>query len=1249
MLTVKRPGHSLNLIKLVRALCTAKLNTNIPEGLREFFDNPVNYGKDELDEKNKPGRPWSKDELRLKSNSDLHKLWYVLLKERNMLLTMQEACVQKARRMPNPDRIEKVSESMYNLEFVIHERNDAYFRLETGDGADPPLRTITSFAGFTYKKRATEHLTPPNEQNVKEYEVPYLDDDAYLMQKLWAEKEHAKQRDALDDEVRRRRLSENQIKHRRSARSYISDIAQLKEVKELLLSRLRPSWKKSEQKLKSMKIPELDEFLQKRDYIGAMSLLQACDVLPFFSEKFQSKDENTDDITELWLGHCVFHAGEYRQAIAVRFDTIYERMLMKKNCSPEVNIYIACCFFFLGMCAEAKQYAEKGPKCALQNRLLFHIAYRLKDEKQLLAIRSNLQDTAEDQLSLAAMHYLRSHYQEAIDIYKKILASKKNFVALNVYLALCYYKLDEYDISLEFLQIYLDQNPDSAIAINLRACNHYKLYNGKVAEKELRQLQNGKALDSVILKTRNLEVRTDASEENDRCDMKAALGLVSDMDPQHLIEFLLKAITYCTVGYQKKSKEYLEIAQKHFRVVGESASECGQVDARFLGNLTIFDFLIDTIAGRQAMASSYFLSSQFDEVLIYLNSIRSYFYNDDTFNFNIGQALLACGNSAEAEASLVLVVDEEMKKKPTYFLSLARAYIQNGKSNLAWEMSVNMRNSDDILKLLSLIANDCYRVGDYFYSVKAFDAMERIEPNPQYWEGKRGAAIGVFKLVVEQKVSLVFANRSVYLQKIRYYGFDMDFTLAIYKSPDYDILLYNNIINRLILLGYPEQLRDFPYEKDFAIRGLWFDRTFGNLLKVDGFGNILVGIHGYNYLQRSDIKKHYPNKFISLRHLEKVLVMNSLFDIAHTYVLTTLIHYFDNHKDYERTSDGTGVQSGDTIISYKSLAEDVLSAVNYSSLKVDVLQNLDKYIIKDNRVKPLLQQINAHGGRTFLLTNSNYNYTNGILTYLIGPDWTSYFDVSIVDAKKPLWFMKGTVFRQIDTATGTPKIGVHQGILKKGDVYAGGNSDDFRRLFNARDREVLYIGDHIFGDVLKSKKTKGWRTFLVIPELVKEITIWSQQHNLFEKMIELTKQVEEMYNQINTESVQSSIQEGNTQIRERTQEMDNYYSKMGSLFRSGPRTTFFASQVERFADLYSSSCYNLLYYPLFYFFHAPMTLMPHEMNIDECIRGKHFSASGKSRKSMKTIPHVQEDTIALTDEEFLVENNDDGHTSSETE
>lgn len=37
----------------------------------------------------------------------------------------------------------------------------------------------------------------------------------------------------------------------------------------------------------------------------------------------------------------------------------------------------------------------------------------------------NLQDITEDQLSLASIHYMRSHYQEAIDIYKRILLDNR--------------------------------------------------------------------------------------------------------------------------------------------------------------------------------------------------------------------------------------------------------------------------------------------------------------------------------------------------------------------------------------------------------------------------------------------------------------------------------------------------------------------------------------------------------------------------------------------------------------------------------------------------------------------------------------------------------------------------------------------------------------------------------------------------------------------------------------------------------
>ena len=63
-----------------------------------------------------------------------------------------------------------------------------------------------------------------------------------------------------------------------------------------------------------------------------------------------------------------------------------------------------------------------------------------------------------------------------------ILYYHRDMLALNVYLAMCYHKLDYYDVSQEVLASYVHQHTDSVVAINLKACNYFKLYNGKAAE-----------------------------------------------------------------------------------------------------------------------------------------------------------------------------------------------------------------------------------------------------------------------------------------------------------------------------------------------------------------------------------------------------------------------------------------------------------------------------------------------------------------------------------------------------------------------------------------------------------------------------------------------------------------------------------------------------------------------------------------------------------------------------------------------
>ena len=106
------------------------------------------------------GRSWTQPELRLKSNEDLHKLWYILLKERNMLLTMEEAYKVEALEMPNPERLDKVDESMENVEYVVRERNRAYFELETGVSGEAERRIQTGPFGLPVGYTPKEHAVP---------------------------------------------------------------------------------------------------------------------------------------------------------------------------------------------------------------------------------------------------------------------------------------------------------------------------------------------------------------------------------------------------------------------------------------------------------------------------------------------------------------------------------------------------------------------------------------------------------------------------------------------------------------------------------------------------------------------------------------------------------------------------------------------------------------------------------------------------------------------------------------------------------------------------------------------------------------------------------------------------------------------------------------------------------------------------------------------------------------------------------
>ena len=64
----------------------------------------------------------------------------------------------------------------------------------------------------------------------------------------------------------------------------------------------------------------------------------------------------------------------------------------------------------------------------------------------------------------------------------------------------------------------------------------------------------------------------------------------------------------------------------------------------------------------------------------------------------------------------------------------------------------------------------------------------------------------------------VFVNRSLHLEKIKFFGFDMDYTLAVYKSPALEKLAFELIKKRMVDIGYPAEIMQFEYDHSFPIR-----------------------------------------------------------------------------------------------------------------------------------------------------------------------------------------------------------------------------------------------------------------------------------------------------------------------------------------------------------------------------------------------------------------------------------------------
>jgi intraflagellar transport protein 56 len=397
-----------------------------------------------------------------------------------------------------------------------------------------------------------------------------------------------------------------------------------------------------------------------------------------------------------------------------------------------------------------------------------HCAFKLGIGSEVIDNHSKLnKNSVADQLSWAALQYLKGEFEEAIDIYKRIYMDKK-FDALNIYLAMCYLKEEYFDIALDLVNHYLTIHKDSIVANNLKAVLEYSANgNYKAAQNHLLYLQEiSKSSTSNILEDSDLLKHNMAVFDNEETSssnklkvfsslidvipeaklnliiyylrneqVNQAYALIKDIQPNSTKEYILKAVVHCMLGQQgDKNQEHLKKAQTYFQSIGASASEC------------------DTIEGRQCMASCFRLNGMHSDELIYLESIEAYLKDDDDFNWNYGISLAACQKYKEAELVLARIKKERYKSDNVYLSWICRCYIMNGKPEFAWNLYISIENHLIALYILNFIAHEFYRMGHFYFSYKAFLFLEKFSPSSENTTGKTSSVVGVFYQLISGKI-----------------------------------------------------------------------------------------------------------------------------------------------------------------------------------------------------------------------------------------------------------------------------------------------------------------------------------------------------------------------------------------------------------------------------------------------------------------------------------------------------------------
>lgn len=454
--------------------------------------------------------------------------------------------------------------------------------------------------------------------------------------------------------------------------------------------------------------------------------------------------------------------------------------------------------------------------------------------------------------------------------------------------------------------------------------------------------------------------------------------------------------------------------------------------------------------------------------------------------------------------------------------------------------------------------------------------------------------------------SKVYVNRTLNLKRIRYLGLDMDHTLIRYHSQEFERLSHSVMKEKLVKnKNYPEAVKNLVFDFNIAIRGLAIDRKKGNVLKLNRHSAIRASYHGLTPLDFKTQQKAYRSTYIDLSD-SSYMAVDTTFSIS----LCTLIAQIVELKKANPAA----------YPDFSVIAEDVLYVLDEAhrdgSLKNTVRNDLDKYIIKDPAVVEGLEKFKRHGKKIFIVTNSDFSYSKLLLDYAINPflkdhkSWEDLFEIVITSGQKPRYFYDNLKYLKVNPENGT--MTNYDAKLVPG-IYQGGGAGQFTNDLGLEGDEILYIGDHIYGDILRLKKDCGWRTAMVIEELHEEVETNHKAQPISDEIELLMKKKEPMEDELTDlmtrkvlgpspaedskiEPLQKTISEIDLQISgliKRQQLMYNQH--WGQLMRAGNEESYFAYQVDRYACVYMAKLSDLLELSPRNYFRAPRRPLAHEI------------------------------------------------------